>query len=234
MEEQPVRKDTKIAIIVVIAGLLTGAVLTWAFVQSEDREQPRDMPEYRVADSQRIPFGSDEEGLQSVDESSEAPEDREGVADAASAAEDGPEVTDEERRAVSGETTASERKTMEEARQRMRSRGVEEYVDLTEELFVRVSAKMVIMASVLSESAGEDVNPAEIQGLLADNAAEVLAKERVNPEEFWSYTSSVHSDPERAMEIGEKILREAEKHTGHTIRFDDVPGMEPTPVPGAE
>jgi len=252
MEEQPARKDTKVAIIVIIAGLLTGAVLTYVFLKP-DEPQPRYSPEFRVADSQRIPLGSAEaapasaEGAEADSATDEAaPESSDGEnagseSDAAAAATD-PAPTPESAERTDGgesgpsaaESTASERKTIEETRERMESQGVTDYVELTEDLYVRVSAKMVIMASALSHSTDENTDPAEVQGMLADNAAEVLADARIDPEEFWAYTRDVHADPERAKAMGEKILREAEKHTRYKITVEDVPGMEATPVAGAD
>jgi hypothetical protein len=219
-------------------------------------EQERYTPEYPVAESQRVPFGSaetadppapveqpqteetveadatdagageteDEQPVEGTDGSEEAPPEDESGGETAVEPDDSVDPT---------ESTASERKTIDQTRERMEAQGVRDYAELDEELYIRVSAKMVIMASVLSKSADADADPARIQALLADNAAEVLAKHRVDPEDFWSYTRDVHSDPERAKEMGEKIMREAEKHTRHEITVEEVPGMSPTPVPGA-
>jgi len=104
--------------------------------------------------------------------------------------------------------------------------------ELTEELYVRVSAKLVLAATALSEVLGPDADRTQAQHLLADKAVEELTAARVDPDEYWAYTRDVHADPERAQEMGERILREAEKHTQRRITFEDVP-IEPTPVPGA-
>ena len=248
MEEKSGRKDNRIAIIVVIAGLLTGGILTYVYLQPEE-EPPRYSPEFRVAESQRVPLNpADDPQAEPVPESgettqepAEAPAQETGEEAAAESESAGSEATEPEAppaESASGpahaESTAAERKTIEETRERLDTRGVEDYVELTEKRYIRISAKMVIMAAVLGESSEEDVDPAEVQGMLADNAAEVLANERVAPEDFWSYTRDVHSDPERAKEMGEKILREAEKHTELKINFEDVPGLSPTPVKGAD
>jgi type IV secretory pathway VirB10-like protein len=241
MEDRPARRDNKLAVIVIIAGLLTGAVITYAFLQPEE-EQPRYTPEYPVVESQRMPLHDDETRAEGPtepevdDEIAPEPDEESESADAAPAPPaDTPEPTDEaaDNSPAREETTASERKAVEEARRRMEAQGVDDYAELTEELFIRVSAKMVLMASTLSESAEEDeeIDSTEVQSLLADNAADLLARERINPEDFWSFTRDVHSDPERAREIGEKILREAEKRTERKIRVGDMPGISPVPVP---
>ncbi|MFW5867742.1 MAG: hypothetical protein ACOCX2_08005 [Armatimonadota bacterium] len=252
MEDRPARRDNKLAVIVIIAGLLTGAVITYAFLQPEE-EQPRYTPEYPVVESQRMPLDDDETRAEGPtepevdDETAPEPDEESESADVAPAPPadsapappaDTPEPTDEaaDNSPAREETTASERKAVEEARRRMEAQGVDDYAELTEELFIRVSAKMVLMASTLSESAEEDeeIDSTEVQSLLADNAADLLARERINPEDFWSFTRDVHSDSERAREIGEKILREAEKRTERKIRVEDMPGISPVPVPDSE
>ncbi|MGI5819245.1 MAG: hypothetical protein ACOX9R_14245 [Armatimonadota bacterium] len=236
MEEKSSRRDSRIAIIIIIAGLLTGGVLTYAFLQP-DEEPPRYAPEYRVVDGEDIPPElADAIATDQADpgEAEDARASGQSAEQPSAGAQPGSAPADDGGRMARDESTASERKTIEETRQRMRAQGVTEYVELTEELFIRVSARMVLMASILSQSTEKDADPAEVQSLLADNAADLLARERIDPEDFWSYTRDVHSDPERAMEIGEKILREAEKHTERKITFEDVPGMTPTPVPGAQ
>ena len=237
MEDKPARKDTRIAIIVIVAGLLTGAVVTWAFLQPE--EQPRYSPEYPVAQSQRIPLGSAEAAPQSEGEemaaaNGEAPsaeeaaaEDADGEAEAPAPSEDTPA------REMPEDADTADRVTIESAHRYMDAEGVTDYAELTEERYIRVSAKMVVDAAVISKEFGEDADPTEVRHILAEKAAEHLAEARVKPEDFWAYTRDVHSDPERAKEMGEKILREAEKHTKFKINIADVPGMEPTPVPGA-
>ncbi|MFO8078868.1 MAG: hypothetical protein R6V07_01060 [Armatimonadota bacterium] len=243
MEDRPARRDNTIAVIVIIAGLLTGAVITYAFLQPEE-EQPRYSPEYPVVESQRVPFGSDDEPAEAVDAAAADDEEADATGERDETEDAAPQVADEPEHADSAsdsgpahdESTAPERKAVEQARERIEEEGVEDYAELTEELFIRVSAKMVLMASALSESVeeGEEIDPTEVQSLLADNAAEVLARERVDPEDFWSFTRDVHSDPERAQEIGERILREAEKRTERKITVGDMPGVTPVPVPDGE
>jgi len=235
MAEQRTKKDNTIAIIVILAGLLTGGVLTYVFLQPKD--PPRYTPEYPVAQSQRIPFGSAEDApvLDGAPDIA-VPEDTQAAADAsdgpasAGAAQPGMAAGDASEIA---EASAADNATIEGAHRHMDAEGVTEYAQLTEELFIRVSAKMVIDAAVLSQAVDEDVDPSDVQHILAEKAGEHLAEARVDPEAFWEYTRDVHSDPERAAEMGEKILREAEKHTQRTITIEDVPGMTPTPVPGA-
>lgn len=213
MEEQRRHKDTTFAIIAIVAGLLTGAVLTWAFLQPE--EEARYTPEYRVAESQRVPYGS-----------AEAAEESPG-GDAEAEASDGADGEDR----AGGEGTAADRATVRGARERMREEGVAEYVEIDDEVYVRVSAKMVIAAAVLNEALGPGADPEEAERLLADSAATELARAGVDPDEFAAYTEEVRSDPERAMEMAERILREAEKHTEMKITFDNLPA---DPLPGAE
>ncbi len=269
-EQQRSRKDTIFAVVVIIAGLISGAILTYMFLQPE--EKPQYTPEYRAAEGQRFPMEAsaqahEEEGAAS-EEATDAPPDPEGTR--AGSSEDEPSLSaeadddegetqqpdpdqrtgaedqapappddeapadPEESSSEPDDSTAADRETIERARKRMREQGVEEYRELTEELYIRVSARMVIMASVLSQDVGEDVDPTDFQHLMADHAAEVLAKENVDPQDFWAYTRDVHSDPERAKEMGQKILREAEKHTQREITVESVPGMTPTPVPNSD
>ncbi|GEM_PF-6333445 len=208
MDEQRNPKDRLFAIIAIIAGLITGTILTWAFLTPKDA--PRYRPEYRVVDEQRAPLGSA------------------GVA---------PEGADPAE-AVSGRSpegaSGADRAVIEGAQARLDAQGVTEYVELTEELYIRVSAKLVIAAAALGKALGPNADPTEAQHLLAEKTADELAAARIDPDEYWQYTRDLHSDPARAEEMGDKILQEAEKHTQYRITFKDIEPLEPTPVPGTE
>jgi len=222
MEEQRTRKDSTFAIIAIVAGLVTGGLLTYAFLTPE--EPSPDTAQYRVPDEQRVPFDSAEAAGQAAipdQDPAAAPADP-ASADPASAA-DTPAEDDR--------PSGADRATIEGAQEQLAAEGVTECVELTEELYVRVSAKLVLAATALSEALGPDADPTEAQHLLADKAVEELTAARIDPDEYWAYTRDVHSEPERAQEMGERILREAEKHT-RRIPVEDVP-IEPTPVPGA-
>ncbi|MBD3292781.1 MAG: hypothetical protein GF393_07630 [Armatimonadia bacterium] len=247
MAEQRRKKDNRIAIIVILAGLLTGGVLTYVYLQPED--QPRYSPEYPVAQSHRIPFGSAEaaptetdeagavvaEGDEADEPGTEADGAREATSDQSTAPAQGADAEQDDGSVLdSDELDPAERATIRGAQRREEPEGVEDYVELTEERYIRLSARMVIDAHALSKAVGEDADPVEVQHLLAERAAERLAEAEVDPEDFWAYTRDIHSDPDRAKEMGEKILREAEKHTQYKITVEDVPGMTPTPVPGAD
>lgn len=239
MAEERRRKDISIAIIVIVAGLLTGGVLTYVVLQPE--EQPRYTPQYRVAESQRVPFGSADVAAAADDPAAPA-----AAEDAPAGAENGPaeaqETAPEAASDLEGERgnapdseelSPAERATIEGAQRLGEELGVTDYVELTEERYIRLSAKMVIDAKALSNAMGEDADPIEFQHILTERAAERLAEARVDPEDFWAYTRDVHSDPDRAKAMGERILREAEKHTQYKITVDDIPGVIPVPANGA-
>ena len=208
MDEQRNPKDRLFAIIAIAAGLITGTVLTWAFLTPEDA--PRYIPEYRVAEEQRVPLGS-------AEATAEGGEPAEAASDPSSEGASG-----------------ADRAAIEGAQTRLDAEGVTDYVELTEELYIRVSAKLVIAAAALGKALGPDADPTEAQHLLAEKTADELAAARIDPDEYWEFTRGLHSDPARAEEMGEKILQEAEKHTQYRINFKDIESLEPTPVPGTE
>jgi hypothetical protein len=224
---------------VIAAGLLTGGVIAYYFVAPE--RAARYTPEHRVVESPQVPPDSAQSDAASPDDGSDAaPEQADDGSPNASAdgevsdaAEDDNESSDETATSAGDDSTAADRKAIHDARERMEAQGVEDYVELTERLYIRLSAKMVIMASTLDDYPDAQ-DPAVAQGLMSDYAAGLLADARVNPDEFYEYTREVHSDPERAKEMGERILREAEKHTDREIDVSAVPGMSPTPVPESE
>lgn len=211
MEETRKRRDTSFAIIAIVAGLLTGGVLTYAFVRPA--QEPPAEPEYEVIEAHRLPYDMIAEQAAGDD-----------VPD-----EESPAAAASEPSSSGGETTAAERSVIHDAREQMEAEGVTEYVELTEDLFVRLSARMVIFASTL-ESHPQASDPTAIQGLMADYASGLLARERVDPDEYREYAQAVANDGARVKEMGEKILREAEKHTTRKIDVSAVPGMSPMPV----
>lgn len=238
MTEKPKQRDTTIAVIVIIAGLLTGAIITHHFVSDGPAE--RSLPDYPMAEDQRIPYemlvaeregGADGEiGEPAAAEAEVETPDDGAVSDTIDHREprddDAPRPEREHR-------TAAERKAIYEARKRMEAEGVEEFVALDDELYVSLSASMVVMAGTL-EHHPEASDPVAMQGLLGDYAVGLLADARVDPDDFYEYTRRIHSDRERAMEIGEQIIREAEKHTDRRIDASAVPGVPALPVPEAD
>lgn len=219
MKEQSGQRDRSIAIIVIVAGLLTGAIITHQFLAPDAPSERRG--QYRMAEEHRIPYDE----LVEMREQAAAAEE-----DAVESDDLGSEGAEEAAEAPRRHSTAAERKAIHEARERMRAEGVEEFAELTEELFVQISARMVVMAAAL-ENHPEAADPVAMQGLMGDYAAGVLAAERIDPDDFYDFTYRVHADRKLSEEIGEKILREAEKHTTRRIDVSTVPGIEALPVP---
>ncbi len=227
-EKRRGRQDAAIAAVVIIAGLLTGGLATWYFLSPKPGRSYT--PEYPVAEEQRLPYDM----LAAQAEAAGEP----GAADAAGADEAAPEAEQPEgRRPDDAESAphephppAADIRVIEGARERQADG---DYVKLTEELFVRLSAKMVIFASTL-ENHPEADNTAKMQGLMTDFAARELAEASVNPDDFYAYSQRIAEDPRLSEEVREKILREAEKHTTRRITVSDVPGVPPTPVAGPE
>ncbi len=240
-EKEPKQLNRAIIIIVIAAGLLSGVVITHYYLRPEP--VARYTPEHRVVDSQRMP--PDDLEVAEADpaetpDAAEKPEaeDEEHSAEATDgetpAAEDKPDQpTDRRDEAPStspDESTASDRRTMHDARERMRSEGVEDYVELTENLFIELSSKMVIMAATLDRHPQSD-DPVAIQGLMGDYAAGLLADARVDPDDFQRYARELHREPDRAAQIGERIIKEAEKHTDRRIEVGEgMPGI-PAEIP---
>lgn len=206
-----------IMLVVVIAGLACGAVI--AAHLTGDRT-PTAEAQPPVLESQRLPWRMIH------------PE--EGPPVGGSLAGDEPEPGSAAAAPAGGETETppepaydpADQRVIKEAKERGEQAGVTEYVELTEDLFIRLSAKTVIMASTL------EGHP-DAKKLLVDFQAQLLADARVNPDEWYDYAMKVASDPVRAREIGEKILREADKHSERRITVSDVPGITPMDIPDA-
>lgn len=226
MEGKQKRLDTTIAIIVIIAGLATGGVIT-AHLLTPKPKGPRYFPEYEVVNSLEEISMPEEPGA--TEGSSEAASAAEGpaggIASQPSDAETEQPNAPGESSSADERPSAAERRIIAGTNQRLAQEGVTEFVELTEDLYVRVCARMVIFAAVLQQQE----NP-KAQSLMADFAETQLAKERIDPEEFYEFTKWVASDHDRAERIGEMILREAEKHTDMKIDVSAVPGLAPAPV----
>lgn len=211
METQRSPLNKQIAIVVVIAGLITGVVLTWHLTRPE--APVRYSPEYRVVDP--------------------------GTAEAAILSEDAPPVQPAEEAPAGGADTppvapsdrpsSPERVAMEGAEELMAREGVTDRVELTEELYVRLSAEIVIFTNAAQHEPNSD-DVVGMQRLIADYTAGLLARHRVDPQDYYDYTQWVASDHERAQRIGEQILRAAEKRAQMRIEIQTVPGIAPAPV----
>lgn len=122
------------------------------------------------------------------------------------------------------EPDPADMRVLHEARRRAQTAGVTEYVELTDELFIRLSAKIIIMATALAD------HP-DARSLLVDYEAQLLADARVNPDEWYQRAIQTARDPKLAREMGEKILREARKHTDMQIDVSHINELAPMPIP---
>lgn len=211
METQRSPLNKQIAIVVIIAGLMTGFVLTWHLTRPE--APARYSPEYRVVDPGAAEAAILPEDAPPAPSAEEAP----------GGAADTPAV------APSDRPSAPERVAMEGARELMAREGVTDYVELTEELYVRLSAEIVIFTNAAQHEPNSD-DVVAMQRLIADYTAGLLARHRVDPQDYYDYTQWVASDHERAKRIGEQILRAAEKRAQMRIEVRTVPGIAPAPV----
>lgn len=224
MDTERKRPDLSIAIVVVIAGLLTGGVLTWYLTRPEP--PVRYTPEYRVVDPEsaeaRAVLSEAEPSSGPVDEPTRQP-------DTGPAAEEPPGTADGPPPGVDEGPSAPDRAVIEGAREIMEREGVTEHVKLTEDLYVRLSAEVVIFTNAAQHEPNSD-DVVAMQRLIADFTAGLLARHHVDPQEYYDYTQWVASDHERARRIGEKILRAAEKRAQMRIDVRTVPGIAPAPV----
>jgi len=235
MERTGKQGDTTIAIIVVIAGLATGGIIAWHFLTP--KPQPVYEPQYRVVDSM-----AEAEALAHAEAAvgTEAP----GGPEAAGPAEDIPpgdtgslSGADDEGGSDAGAAPPADDappspyddQIPDEVDRIRQQAGMTETVELTEQLYVRLSAQVVLMANALQGHPEAD-DPDTIQRLLAEYTAQLLAENAVDGQDYLEYTQWVADDHDRAERIGELILREAEKHTRMRINVSDVPGVSPAPV----
>lgn len=200
--------NTQIAIVVIIAGLITGAVLTWHFTRPE--APARYTPEYRVVD----PSSAEAATLAPV----------ESVPAGADAAGEEPSTA-----GPANEPTVAERAAMRGAEEIMEREGITERVKLDEDLYIRLSAEIVIFTNAAQREPNSDDVEA-MKRLIADFTAGLLARHHVDPQDYYDYTQWVASDHERARQFGERILRTAEKRAQMRIDVRTVPGIAPAPV----
>ncbi len=216
--------DTTIAIIVIIAGLATGGIITWHFLSP--KAEPVYEPPYRVVNSmaEAEALAQTETGAQPPASEATAPG---AVPEGASAS--APADAPADAPATEGESSEADRAVIRGARRQLDETGVAETVELTEELYIRLSAQVVLMAHALKDDP-RAADPEEAQHLIADYTSKLLAENHVDGQEYFDFTRWVASDHDRAERIGELILREAEKHTRIRINVSDVPGVAPAPV----
>jgi len=204
--------DKRIMAVVLIAGLACGTVLAVHLSRAREAPPASDPP---LLESQRLPWDELHPEDASTPEGQPSAE--------GEAAPEGAPPPDGSAAAAPEEPDAADARVIREAHHRGETAGVTEYVELTEELFVRMSAQVAIMATTVAEDP-------DARNLLVDYQAQLLTDERVDPEEWYDYAIQAARDPERARELGEKILREAEKHTDMEIKVDEVRDLAPMPV----
>ncbi len=204
--------DQRIVAVVVVAGLLTGAILTARLMGTSPAPKPEDTAPV----------------LPGRDVVENAPPPEEALEQTESAAADRPDEAAEAPPAPQDESSSDAEENLDErdrwaivgARKREEQQGVQEYVKLDERLWMKISVELVIAASYLR-------NHKDAKELLLDRTAQVLAEQRVDPDAFAAYTKRVAENPERAAEMGERILKEAEKRTRMKIKVDTIPGLPP-------
>ncbi len=213
MSEDAKKLDKRIVAVVVVAGLLTGAVITYyatALRPASGREEPPPLlPEHQVPYDTLYPQEAEDEPVAETAPhatQAAAPTEEESVrrSDAERPREE--QVTDADRRAIAA------------AEHRAQQQGVEEHVELDDHLYVSICAKLVIAANDLQRH--EDA-----AALLLDYTAQLLADARVDAEDFHAYTREITGNPRRADAMRERILREAEKRTQMKIEIDTIPGI---------
>jgi hypothetical protein len=204
--------DPRIVAIVAVAGLLTGAVLTSRLMRPSPASEPQDTA--RVSPAQDL--------LEDGPPPGEADERAEGTAtdEPGEVSDTAPAPQEESSSDSEEELDERDRWAVIGARKRAEQQGVEEYVELDERLWMRISVELVIAASYLRHHKNA-------KELLVDRTAQVLAEQRVDPDAFAAYTKQVAENPQRAAEMGERILKEAEKRTQMEIEVDTIPGLPP-------
>jgi len=204
--------DQRIVAIIVVAGLLTGAILTTHLMGSSPAPEPRDtppvLPDRGVLGDGPPPQEADERAEDTATDEADEVSDVAPPAEERSSGDSEEDLDDRDRWAIVG------------ARKRAEQQGVEEYVELDERLWMQISVELVIAASYLRHHK-------DAKELLLDRTAQVLAEERVDPDAFAAYTKQVADSPERAAEMGERVLKEAEKRTQMKIEVETVPGLPP-------
>ncbi len=211
--------NNAIMLIVILAGLACGAIVAWHLTSTKEADLPD--PDLQVVEDQQLPWDMlhPEQAVVTPGPGA-APADLSPVeiADdpAAPEAPDGPAEPPADYDAEAARVIRQSDRNSEAA-------GVTEFVTLDDELFIRVSAKLAIMASTLTE------HP-DARDVLVDYEAQLLTEERIRADDWYQYAIQVGRDPDRAAIMGEMILREAEKHTDMRINVQDVPEVAPAPV----
>ncbi len=226
MERTRKQGDTTIAIIVVVAGLAAGGIITWHFLTP--KPQPVYEPQYRVVNSM-----AEAEALARAEAGvgTDAPQ----APETPAPGEDAPTGGADDRATQTGDgsevvaSTPYDNQIPDEVQRRREQAGITDTVELTEELYIRLSAQVVLMANALQSHPAAD-DPNTVQRLLAEYTAQLLAENAVDGQDYLEFTQWVADDHDRAERIGELILREAEKHTRMRINVSDVPGVAPAPV----
>lgn len=196
--------NSTILIVTLIAGLACGVVIAVFLSRPAEDAPPEDIP---VLESQRLPWDM------LHPEDAPAPAVGPGVTPPAPAEQGAPPAP----------ADPVDQRVIEETRRRTEAAGVTEYVELTEELFIRLSAKIIVAATALSD------HP-DARDLLVDYEAQLLADARVDPDEWYRRAIDTARDPRRAKEMGERIVREARRHTDMEIDVGDIPGLSPMQV----
>ncbi|MGC9318023.1 MAG: hypothetical protein ACP5KN_08310 [Armatimonadota bacterium] len=222
------RIDPGIALVVIIAGLLTGGVITWHLLRPDPER--RYSPEYPVAESDRIP----DESPGGLAEAAEMPPSNQEGTSAEAEPDPGDEADSSDEAGTPGgeevpiePPTGIDRDVLKGAQAWNEREGNTEFVELTDKLYVHISARTVILAN---EIARNPERYPDAQKVMADFLTTQLVKYDVDPDDYYEFTKWVASDHERAKQFGERILREAEEHTKMKIDVSAVPNLSPAPV----
>ena len=197
--------NSSITIVVILAGLACGGVLTW-WLTGAGRPAPE--PDPPVLESQRLPWDELHPAVDDPDSGN--------VADFTPSS-DAP-ATDE-----ADDYDAAADRVVVQANRLGDDAGVTEFVKLDDERFIHVSVKLVLMASALAgQPDGRD--------MLVDYEARLLTEEKINPDDWYTYTKEIARDPERTAQMSEAILREAERRTDLKINVRGVSDLAPAQV----
>ena len=194
-------------VVVIVAGLACGGVVAW---QLTGAGSPAPEPDPPVLESQQLPWDT-------LHPQDDAPV----VADTA----DAPPVADAPVADQPEEYEAAAERVIVQAERLAEDAGVTEFVAVDDELFIRVSVKLVLMATALAgQPDGRD--------MLVDYEARLLTEEKIDPDDWYKYAKLIGRDAERAEQIGEAILREAERRTDMKINVRGVTDLSPSHVAG--
>lgn len=194
-------------IVVVLAGLACGGVVAWQLTGAGRPAPELDPP---VLESQRLPWDE-------LHPEADEPD----TADAVEPqlAEDAP-VADQP-----DDYDAAAERVVVQADRLTEAAGVTEFVKLDDELFIRVSVKLVLMATALAgQPDGRD--------MLVDYEAGLLTEEKIDPDDWYEYAKAVARDSQRTAQMSEAILREAERRTDMKINVRGVTDLSPSQAAG--